>query len=91
MYTLLQCNESIVLNESKVVIKKAPWEINVAEIFSVVKYGVKVLKSNMVRNSEYAKLIRNSDEIHEKWKELEEQICYDDEEAVNEMTEVLVI
>lgn len=77
------------VNAGKVVIKKAPWEINVTEIFSVVKYGVRVLKRTMARHSEYEKLIRNSDEIHQKWIELEGEICYD--EMIEEMTEVLVI
>lgn len=79
------------VNVGKIVIKKAPWEINVTEIFSVVKYGVKALKSTMARYSEYAKLIRNSDEIHQKWIALEGKICYDDDEMVDEMTEILVI
>lgn len=79
------------VNVGKVVIKKAPWEINITEIISVVKYGVKVLKSAMNRNSEYAKLIRNSNEIHEKWKQLEGEICYNDEELISEMHEVLII
>lgn len=79
------------VNVGKVVIKKAPWEINVTEIISVVKYGVKVLRSAMNRNSEYAKLIRNSEEIHEKWKQLEGETCYIDEELVSEMNEVLII
>lgn len=79
------------VNVGKIVIKKAPWEINVTEIIAVVKYGIKVLKSAMARNSEYAKLIRNADEIHQRWQELESDICYNDEDAAREMTEVLVI
>ncbi|MFV0341451.1 MAG: hypothetical protein ACK5JH_00965 [Anaerocolumna sp.] len=79
------------VNVGKVIINKSPWEINVTEIIAVVKYGVKVFKSTMARHSEYDKLIRNADEIHQKWQELEGNICYDDEEVVREMTEVLVI
>lgn len=78
------------VNVGKVVIKKSPWEINVTEIFSVIKYGVKVMKITMQRHSEYAKLIKNSEEIHQKWQELEGEICYE-KDVVNEMTEVLVI
>lgn len=79
------------INIGKVIIKKSPWEINITEIFSVVRYGVKVLNSSLERHSEYAKLIRNSDEIHEKWRELDENITYNDENITDEKTEVLVI
>lgn len=79
------------INVGKVVIKTSPLEINVTEIIAVVKYGVKVLKSTISRHSEYAKLIRNADDIHQKWQELEGEIYYDYEEAAREMTELLVI
>lgn len=79
------------VNIGKVIIKKSPWEINITEIFSVVKYGVMVLKSTMSRNSEYAKLIRNSNEIHERWELLEREICYSLEEATKGTTEILII
>lgn len=79
------------INVGKVVIKKAPWEINVTEIIAVVRYGVKVLKSTMASHSEYAKLIRNSDEIHQRWQDLGNELCYGDEEMVREMKEILVI
>ena len=79
------------VNIGKVIIKKSPWEINITEIFSVVKYGVMVLKSTMSRNSEYAKLIRNSNEIHERWELLEREICYSLEDAARGTTEILII
>lgn len=80
------------INVGKVVIKKAPWEINVAEIISVFKYGVKVVKAASQRNSEYAKLIRNADEIHERWGQLQDEIVYDeDEKLALDSVEVLVI
>lgn len=81
------------VNVGKIVIKKSPWEINVTEIISVVRYGIKVLQDVMARNSEYSKLIRNSEEIHKKWIELENQICIgtaEMEESIQRM-EVLVI
>ena len=45
----------------------------------------------MAHHSEYAKLIRNSDEIHKRWKEPENESGYDNGEIVGEMSEVLVI
>lgn len=80
-----------VINVGKVVIKRAPWEINIAEIISVIKYGVRVVKATRRRNSEYAKLIRNSKEIHELWGKLEETVNNIDEKAVLETMEVLTI
>ena len=80
----------LAFNVGKVVIKKAPWEINIVEIFSVVKYGVKVLKNTMQRHSEYAKLMRNSDVLHEKWKMLDEQVCTD-KDFIREMKVPLII
>jgi len=79
------------INIGKVVIKKSPWEINVTEIIAVIKYGVKVIKSVISRHSEYAVLLRNANEIHQKWQELETRICCADDEMLGEMTEPLVI
>ena len=78
------------VNIGKVVINKAPWEINVTEIFSVVHYGVKVMSKVIERNSEYAKLIRNSGEIHEGWQTLEQSIS-SDEKAIISISPGLVI
>lgn len=78
------------VNVGKVVINKAPWEINITEIFSVFKYGVKVVSSATERNSEYSKLIRNADEIHKSWHQLEQEICYEDI-IINEMKDILII
>lgn len=79
------------VNVGKVVIKKAPWEINITEIIAVIRYGIKVLKNTRARHSEYAKLMRNVEEIHQRWQEFEAKICYDCEEVAKEITEVLVI
>lgn len=79
------------INVGKVVIKRAPWEINITEIISVIKYGVRVVKATRRRNSEYAKLIRNSKEIHELWGKLDETVNNIDEKAVLETMEVLTI
>ena len=78
-------------NVGKIIIKKSPWEINVTEIIAVVRYGFKVLKANERRNSEYAKLIRNSEVIHDRWMELEQEIVYLEESTLDQIQEVLVI
>lgn len=72
LFEMLLLSHSIVsgVNIGKVVIKKSPWEINVAEIISVVRYAVPVVKSAVERNSEYSKILRNSDHIHSIWEEL---------------------
>lgn len=69
------------VNVGKCIIKKSPWEVNVTESISVVKYGVSVIKQTIHRrkeNSEYAKLIRNADEIHEKWQNLLSDNVFED-------------
>lgn len=78
-------------NVGKIIVKKSPWEINVTEILAVVRYGFKVLKANARRNSEYAKLMRNSELIHDKWIELEQEIVYLEESSLDEIEEILVI
>ena len=65
------------VNVGKVVLKKAPWELNVTEMISVVKYGIRVLRATLARkekNSEFAKLMRNAEEIHKQWAVLEAEI-----------------
>ena len=79
------------INVGKVVIKKSPWEINVAEIFAVVKYGVKILDSTVRSNSEYAKLLRNTENIHQTWQTLEKEICCSEDKVVNDIADILVI
>lgn len=93
LYEMLLVAHTIVtaVNVGKVVLKKAPWELNVTEIVAVVRYGVKVLKNTIARHSEYAKLIRNAHEIHEKWNELEAVLLNTDEALIREMTEILII
>ena len=70
------------MNIGKVIINKAPWQINIGEIFSVVRYGVKVLSRMLDRNSDYAKLMRSSKEIHEGWLALEQQICNSEQSII---------
>ena len=79
------------VNIGKVVIKKSPWEINITEIISVIKYGIRVVNANMARNSEYAKLIRNAKELHENWEKLEHQIILTEEESFEDISDVLEI
>lgn len=71
------------VNMGKVVIDKAPWEINVTEILSVVRYGVKVLNKAIERNSEYSKLIRSSGEIHDQWLALGQTFCLDEKSIIH--------
>lgn len=93
LYEMLLVAHTIVtaINVGKVVIKKSPWELNITEIIAVLRYGIKVLKNIMDRHSEYAKLIRNSNNVHEKWKQLESSSLVIDEDLISEMNEVLII
>ena len=78
------------VNVGKVVIKEAPWELNVTEIISVIRYGIAVVKNSRKRNSEYAKLLRNCNEISQRWACLAEDICSCEEASIENM-ELLVI
>ena len=78
------------VNIGKVVIKKAPWEINVTEIVSVVKYGVKVIKANNQRNSEFGKIIRNAEEIHSEWSALDKNLVNEEIVALNGLATLTV-
>lgn len=89
---MLLLSHSIVtaINIGKVVIKKSPWELNITEIISVVRYAIPVLKGVIIRHSEYAKLLSNYQEIPDNWEELANSISL--EEAEKEfMTDKLVI
>lgn len=72
LYEMLLLSHAVVtaVNIGKVVIKKSPWELNVTEIISVIRYVIPVVNSAIERNSEYSKIMRNADEIHEKWEQL---------------------
>lgn len=76
LYEMLLMSHSIVsaINIGKVVIKKSPWEINVTEIISVVRYSIPVVNGLINRNSEHAKLMRNSEEVHQGWEQLASEI-----------------
>ena len=78
-------------NLGKIVIKKSPWEINITEIIAVIKYGIKVVKQNEVRNSEVSKLLRNAEEIHEKWIEIEEIFTNNEILSLEQMQKTLII
>lgn len=80
LHEMLLMSHAIVtaVNIGKVVIKKAPWEINVTEIISVVRYAIPVVKGVISRHSEYAKLLRSSEEIHARWEQLEGEVCLKD-------------
>ena len=78
------------VNIGKVAINKAPWEINVTEIVSVVHYGVKVLSKAIERNSEYAKLIRNTEKLHEGWSSLEQSIRADEQMVLFESSRLII-
>ncbi|MEL7648713.1 MAG: hypothetical protein AAGU76_11505 [Sedimentibacter sp.] len=78
------------VNIGKVVIKKSPWEINVTEIFSVIKYAAAVIKSAADRNSEYGKLIRNSHDIHERWEQLASEFSLEESEKDSALKELVI-
>jgi len=65
------------VNVGKVVITKKPWEINITEIISVIRYAVPVLSDVIDRHSGYAKLIRNADEITANWEALAREFSVD--------------
>ncbi len=79
LYEMLLLAHTIVaaINVGKVIITKKPWEINITEILSVVRYGIKVLNNSINRYSEYGKLIRNANEINENWDRLLEECSID--------------
>ena len=89
LYELLLTAHAITtgFNIGKIIIKKAPWEINVTEIFAVIKYARKVIKANKKRHNKTAILFRNSQHIHEEWDRLEDEI----EIEFNNVDEILVI
>ena len=66
---MLLVSHSIVcgMNIGKIIITKQPWSINITEIISVVKYTIPVIENLKNRQSDYAKIIRNADEIKEGW------------------------
>lgn len=79
------------VNIGKVVIDKAPWEINVTEICSVIRYGAKVVNKTIERNSEYAKLMRSAGEIHEGWQKLEDVFGADEKAVITASQGLIVI
>ncbi len=95
LHEMLLVSHTIVLavNVGKIVISEgtAIADINVAEILSVVKYGIKVTKAAASRNFEYAKLMYHAKEINQQWAELEDKIDSYDEALIAEMTETLSI
>ena len=92
LHEMLLMAHSIVtaINIGKVVIKKSPWEINITEIMSVIKYAIPVVNGVINRHSEYSKLIRNADEIHERWEQLAADMSLEGAET-NLMIDELVI
>jgi len=84
---MLLVAHSIVMaeNTGKIVFKcliakdiKAVSEINIAEIISVVGYGIKVVNAAAARNNAYAKLIYHADEINKQWDEIGSNIEADE-------------
>lgn len=61
-------------NIGKVIIKKAPWEINITEILMTIRYLVPYIKDVLYRYSDVAKLNRNTEEITSEWSRLLEEI-----------------
>lgn len=79
LHEMLLLSHSIVMavNVGKVIIKKAPWELNVTEIISVIRYAVPVVNSWIDRNSGHSKDMRNAGEIHERWAQLLDETSLD--------------
>ena len=68
------------------------WEINISEIISVVRYGIRVWKTTLERNSDYSITMRNAREIHKRWIQLGNEIySFDVEEEVVRQFGMLVI
>ena len=57
----------------------------------MVNYGIKVLKAVAKRNSEFEKLIYHSSEIQERWEQVVNEVGFNDEILISEMSEKLVI
>lgn len=55
------------VNVGKVIIKKAPWEINLTEIIMTIRYFVPFIEDYLYRNSRQAILDRNTKEINDEW------------------------
>lgn len=79
------------INIGKIVITKNIATINVTEITSVVKYGVKVLKDVGKRNRDYAKLIYHSADVQDRWGVIANEVGIGDDVLIDAMTENLVI
>lgn len=79
------------LNTGKIVINKNFAEINIAEILSVVKYGIKVVNAAIARNNKCSKLIYHTEQVQFNWAEIENEIINVELDVLNEFTEVLVI
>ena len=62
------------VNLGKVIIKKAPWEINVTEMMMTVRYLIPVLQDYLWGNSMQDKLARNNQEILGEWERLMNEI-----------------
>lgn len=92
LHEMLLMAHSVVtaVNIGKVVIKKSPWEINITEIMSVIRYTIPVVNGLISRHSEYSKLIRNADEIHERWEQVASNISLEKAE-IELMADELVI
>lgn len=92
LYEMLLLSHVIVtaVNIGKVVIKKSPWEINITEIISVVRYAIPAVNGVINRHSEYSKILRNSQEIHERWSQLALDISLEDTEKVYMIGELVI-
>lgn len=93
LHEMLMVAHTIVtaINLGKIVITKNISTINVTEIAAVVRYGIKVLKAVANRNRDYEKLIYHSSEIQERWEQVVNEVGFNDEILISEMSEKLVI
>lgn len=93
MHEMLLVAHTIVtaINVGRIVITKNIASINVTEIMSVARYGVKVLKAAAKRSREYEKLIYHASEVQDRWERVANEVGIDDEILISEMHEKLVI
>lgn len=58
------------VNIGKIIIKKAPWEINLTEIIMTIRYFIPFIEDYLYRNSKQAILDRNTLKINSEWESM---------------------
>lgn len=65
-------------------------QINITEIMSVVRYGIKVTKAVAKRNDEYAKLVYHARIVNDGWEALDEDLTKQEIEVMEGMEKLVV-